>query len=60
MAEPQSKSGLLEIHIVYAFDRLRESKLAQAYMLDSIADLVSRKGFDMPIFSLCGRKKLGW
>src|ERR1700693_4326886 len=31
MAEPRARSGLLQIHIDYAFDRLRESKLAQAY-----------------------------
>ena len=33
MAEPRSKSGLLEIHVDYVLDRLRESKLAQAYDL---------------------------
>jgi hypothetical protein len=30
MAEPRSKGGLLEIHVAYVFDRLLESKLAQA------------------------------
>ena len=29
MAEPRTKSGLLEIHIAHVFDRLFESKLAQ-------------------------------
>jgi hypothetical protein len=31
MAEPRARSGWLQIHVDYAFDRLRESKLAQAY-----------------------------
>src|SRR5437588_12668811 len=31
MAEPRARSGPLQIHVDYAFDRLRESKLAQAY-----------------------------
>src|SRR6266700_3111227 len=31
MAEPRPKSGPLEIHVSYSFDRLLESKLAQAY-----------------------------
>src|SRR6266851_1914999 len=31
MAEPRARSGELQIHVDYAFDRLRESKLAQAY-----------------------------
>ena len=33
MAELRSRRGLLEIHVEYAFDRLFESKLAQAYAL---------------------------
>jgi len=33
MAEPRTKSGLLEIHVDYVFDRLFESKLAQAYAI---------------------------
>src|SRR5207253_9856001 len=31
MAEPRPKSGPLQIHVSYSFDRLLESKLAQAY-----------------------------
>jgi hypothetical protein len=31
MAEPRARSGPLQIHVDYAFDRLRESKLAEAY-----------------------------
>ena len=31
MAEPRPKSGPLQIHVAYSFDRLLESKLAQAY-----------------------------
>src|ERR1700730_3946659 len=31
MAEPRPKSGPLQIHASYLFDRLLESKLAQAY-----------------------------
>jgi hypothetical protein len=31
MAEPRARSGPLQIYVDYAFDRLRESKLAQAY-----------------------------
>src|SRR5215471_6305067 len=31
MAEPRTRSGPLQIQIDYAFDRLLESKLAQAY-----------------------------
>src|SRR6266581_4223843 len=31
MAEPHPKSGPLQIHVSYSFDRLLESKLAQAY-----------------------------
>src|ERR1700694_822281 len=31
MAEPRPKSGPLQIHASYSFDRLLESKLAQAY-----------------------------
>src|SRR6516225_1152368 len=31
MAEPRLKSGLWQIHVSYSFDRLLESKLAQAY-----------------------------
>ena len=33
MAEPRSKSGQLAIHVDHVFDRLFESKLAQAYAL---------------------------
>src|SRR6516164_3526765 len=33
MAEPRSKSGPLEIHVAFVFDRLLESKLAQAYSI---------------------------
>src|SRR5215831_15297028 len=31
MAEPQRRSGPFRIHIAYSFDRLLETKLAQAY-----------------------------
>src|SRR4029077_4635183 len=31
MAEPHPKSGSLQIHVSYSFDRLLEPKLAQAY-----------------------------
>ena len=31
MAEPRTKSGPFQIHVSYSFDRLLESKLAQAY-----------------------------
>jgi hypothetical protein len=31
MAEPRPKSGSFQIHVSYSFDRLLESKLAQAY-----------------------------
>src|SRR2546425_8327204 len=31
MAEPRPKGGPLQIHVSYSFDRLLESKLAQAY-----------------------------
>src|SRR6516162_8731621 len=31
MAEPRSKGGSLQIYVSYSFDRLLESKLAQAY-----------------------------
>src|SRR5229473_7457872 len=31
MAEPGPKSGSFQIHVSYSFDRLLESKLAQAY-----------------------------
>jgi hypothetical protein len=31
MAEPRPKSGPLQIHVSHSFDRLLESKLAQAY-----------------------------
>jgi len=31
MAEPRARSGPLQIHVDYTFDRLLESKLAQAY-----------------------------
>ena len=31
MAEPRLKSGSWQIHVSYSFDRLLESKLAQAY-----------------------------
>src|SRR5271154_6071277 len=31
MAEPRPKSGPLQIQVSYSFDRLLESKLAQAY-----------------------------
>src|ERR1700736_2201021 len=31
MAEPRLKSGPWQIHVSYSFDRLLESKLAQAY-----------------------------
>jgi hypothetical protein len=31
MAEPRLKSGAWQIHVSYSFDRLLESKLAQAY-----------------------------
>src|SRR6267378_8346551 len=31
MAEPPPKSGPLQIHVSYSFDRLLEPKLAQAY-----------------------------
>ena len=31
MAEPRAKSGPLQIQVDYVFDRLLESKLAQAY-----------------------------
>ena len=33
MAERRTKRGSLEVHLEYAFDRLREAKLAQAYDL---------------------------
>src|SRR5215471_19785491 len=33
MAEPPGRSGQLQIQIDYAFDRLCESKLAQAYSI---------------------------
>src|SRR5262252_2125424 len=33
MAEPPGRSGQLQIKIEYAFDRLCESKLAQAYSI---------------------------
>src|ERR1700722_5296315 len=31
MAEPRPKNGSWQIHVTYSFDRLLESKLAQAY-----------------------------
>jgi len=31
MGERRARRGSLEVHLDYAFDRLRESKLAQAY-----------------------------
>ena len=31
MAERRARRGALQVHLDYAFDRLRESKLAQAY-----------------------------
>src|SRR5450755_2030654 len=31
MAEPRLKNGAWQIHVTYSFDRLLESKLAQAY-----------------------------
>jgi len=33
MAKPRSTSDLLQIHVEYLFDRLHDSKLAQAYSL---------------------------
>ena len=33
MAEPRLKSGSWQIHVSYTFDRLLESKLAQAYYI---------------------------
>src|SRR6266851_4375799 len=33
MAEPRPKSGPLQIHVSFSFDRLLESKLAQAYQI---------------------------
>jgi hypothetical protein len=33
MAEPRARHGPLQVHIDYVFDRLHDSKLAQAYDL---------------------------
>src|SRR5450755_903366 len=33
MAKPRSTPGLLQVHVEYLFDRLHDSKLAQAYSI---------------------------
>jgi hypothetical protein len=59
MAEPRGNSGLLEIHIAHVFDRLFESKLAQAYAILVPASADFCHGIRAPLNALSHSRRYG-